>query len=76
MPIKEYIDTLAVRTPPETTTRTGVRPPSSEHIDFLMAMFPGQTRDAVSRALVAAHNDINRAVEIMLSGQPAPGGSQ
>lgn len=32
-----------------------------------MTMFPGQTRETVVHALATAHNDLNRAVEIMLS---------
>ena len=70
---QEYIDTFAGRAPEAGAT---TRSPSEEHIGFLMAMFPGQTRDAVARALGAAHNDVNHAVEIMLRWPPGAGGSQ
>ncbi|CAO3687266.1 unnamed protein product [Umbelopsis ramanniana] len=62
--MREYIGTLAGRAP---EAGTSARPPSEEHIAILMTMFPGQTRETVIHALATAHNDLNRAVEIMLS---------
>ncbi|KAG2174797.1 hypothetical protein INT43_005859 [Umbelopsis isabellina] len=62
--MREYIGTLAGRAP---EAGTSARPPSEEHIAILMTMFPGQTRESVINALATAHNDLNRAVEIMLS---------
>jgi hypothetical protein len=34
-------------------------------------MFPDHPRETITRALSSAHNDLNRAVEIMLS-TPSP----
>jgi len=62
--VREYIDTLAGRPPPPGIT---ANPPSEEHIDVVSTMFPGQSRERVVRALSEARNDVNRAVEIMLS---------
>ncbi|KAF7722722.1 hypothetical protein EC973_002815 [Apophysomyces ossiformis] len=48
--------------------------PSEEQLAVLMAMFPDHPRESISRAISSAHNNLSRAVEIMLS-TPAPGGS-
>lgn len=48
-----------------------LEPPSPEHTRVLLAMFPDHPRETITRALSSAHNNLNRAVEIMLS-TPAP----
>lgn len=45
--------------------------PSPEHTRILISMFPDHPRETITRALTSAHNDLSRAVEIMLS-TPSP----
>lgn len=52
-----------------------LEPPSPEHTRILINMFPDHPRDTITRALTSAHNDLNRAVEIMLS-TPAPNSAE
>ncbi|KAI8061416.1 hypothetical protein BC940DRAFT_310274 [Gongronella butleri] len=65
--VRQYLDALTGRAPLSTQEIT----PSSQHLAVLTVMFPDHPRDTITNALVAAHNNINRAVEIMLH-TPAP----
>ncbi|CAO3646789.1 unnamed protein product [Cunninghamella blakesleeana] len=61
--VRDYIDALTGRTP---LTQNEVQPPSQQHLRVLTTMFPNHTRESITDALSASHNNINRAVEIML----------
>lgn len=61
--VREYIDALTGRTP---LTQNEVQPPSQQHLRVLTTMFPNHTMESITDALSASHNNINRAVEIML----------
>ncbi|KAI8369886.1 hypothetical protein EDC96DRAFT_543050 [Choanephora cucurbitarum] len=65
--VREYIDTFTGRD----VAGSDLEPPSTEHTRVLMAMFPDHPRETIIRALSSAHNNLNRAVEIMLS-TPSP----
>ncbi|KAI8145707.1 hypothetical protein BJV82DRAFT_678481 [Fennellomyces sp. T-0311] len=67
--VREYIDTLTGR-----GAGAEIQPPSEEDTRLLMTMFPDHPRETIMRAFAAAHNNTNRAVEIMLS-TPAPAGT-
>ncbi|KAI9498577.1 hypothetical protein BDB00DRAFT_391450 [Zychaea mexicana] len=67
--VREYIDTLTGR-----GASAEVQPPPEEDVQILMSMFPDHPRETIMRAFSAGHNNMNRAVEIMLS-TPAPVGS-
>ncbi|ORY98816.1 hypothetical protein BCR43DRAFT_488219 [Syncephalastrum racemosum] len=54
------------RPPPPPST-----PVSEENITMVASMFPNYSRDAISRALANAHNDMNRAAEILLNTPPS-----
>ncbi|KAI7865910.1 hypothetical protein BDF14DRAFT_1819181 [Spinellus fusiger] len=69
-PVRAYLDTLTGRTAAD----SGLTPPPEEHVTMLSTMFPEHPPEAITRALAAAHNDPNRAVEVMLN-TPAPEGS-
>jgi hypothetical protein len=64
---QEYLDTITGRD----VTGSELEPPSPEHTRVLLAMFPDHPRENITRALSSAHNNLNRAVEIMLS-TPSP----
>ncbi|KAG0177377.1 hypothetical protein DFQ29_004925 [Apophysomyces sp. BC1021] len=68
---QEYIDTLTGSTQ---IAGPSIAPPSEDHMSLLVAMFPDHPRESISTALSSAHNNLSRAVEIMLS-TPAPSGS-
>ena len=51
-----------------------VQHPSEEDTQSVMTMFPDHPRETIMRAFAAAHNNPNRAVEIMLS-TPSPSGA-
>jgi hypothetical protein len=61
--MREYLATLTGNAP---LTSTEIQPPSQEHMVVLVSMFPDHSRESITNALAAAHNNINRAVEIML----------
>lgn len=61
--MREYLATLTGNAP---LTSTEIQPPSQEHMMVLISMFPDHSRESITNALAAAHNNINRAVEIML----------
>ncbi|GAN01607.1 uba domain-containing protein ucp14 [Mucor ambiguus] len=65
--VREYLDTITGRD----VAGSELEPPSPEHTRVLLAMFPDHPRETITRALSSAHNNLNRAVEIMLS-TPAP----
>ncbi|CEP14827.1 hypothetical protein [Parasitella parasitica] len=65
--VREYLDTITGRD----VAGSELEPPSPEHTRVLLTMFPDHPRETITRALSSAHNDLNRAVEIMLS-TPAP----
>ncbi|KAI7901126.1 uncharacterized protein BX663DRAFT_515028 [Cokeromyces recurvatus] len=65
--VREYLDTITGRD----VTGSDLEPPSPEYTRILMTMFPDHPRETITRALSSAHNNLNRAVEIMLS-TPAP----
>ncbi|KAG2200859.1 hypothetical protein INT46_008765 [Mucor plumbeus] len=65
--MREYLDTITGRD----VTGSELEPPSPEHTRVLLAMFPDHPRENITRALSSAHNNLNRAVEIMLS-TPSP----
>ncbi|ORZ11091.1 hypothetical protein BCR42DRAFT_421547 [Absidia repens] len=69
--MREYLDALTGRAP---LTSDEIQPPSQEHMAVLVSMFPNHSRDSISNALSAAQNNLNRAVEIMLT-TPIPSGS-
>ncbi|KAG2226966.1 hypothetical protein INT45_006373 [Circinella minor] len=64
--VREYIDTLTGR-----GTSAEVQPPAEGDVRLLMSMFPDHPRENIMRAFASGHNNMNRAVEIMLS-TPAP----
>ncbi|RCI03030.1 hypothetical protein CU098_012446, partial [Rhizopus stolonifer] len=68
--VREYLDTITGRD----VAGSELEPPSPRHTRILITMFPDHPRETITRALSSAHNDLNRAVEIMLS-TPTPGGS-
>ncbi|KAI9262179.1 hypothetical protein BDA99DRAFT_510469 [Phascolomyces articulosus] len=43
---------------------------TEENVNAIASMFPDHSRDAVTSALVSAHNDMNRAAEILLTTAP------
>ncbi|KAI8145641.1 hypothetical protein BJV82DRAFT_601720 [Fennellomyces sp. T-0311] len=43
---------------------------SEENVNAVALMFPDHSRDAVTSALIAARNDMNRAAEILLTSSP------
>ncbi|KAI8983534.1 hypothetical protein BDB01DRAFT_791176 [Pilobolus umbonatus] len=61
--VREYLDTITGRD----VAGSELEPPSPTHIRVLMTMFPEHPREAITRALASAHNDLQRAVEIMLN---------
>ncbi|ORZ00393.1 hypothetical protein BCR43DRAFT_139697 [Syncephalastrum racemosum] len=65
--VREYIDTF-------TSEGSDLEPPSEEDTVILRTMFPDHPPESITRALSSAHNNLNRAVEIMLS-TPAPSSS-
>ncbi|GAA5801501.1 hypothetical protein HPULCUR_006949 [Helicostylum pulchrum] len=65
--VREYFDTITGRD----VAGSELEPPSAEHTRVLVVMFPDHPRETITRALSSAHNDLNRAVEIMLS-TPSP----
>ncbi|KAI9476478.1 MAG: hypothetical protein EXX96DRAFT_577313 [Benjaminiella poitrasii] len=65
--VREYFDTITGRD----VAGSDLEPPSPEYTRILMTMFPDHPRETITRALSSAHNNLNRAVEIMLS-TPAP----
>ncbi|KAI9257177.1 hypothetical protein BDA99DRAFT_539281 [Phascolomyces articulosus] len=67
--VREYIDTLTGR-----GAAAEVQPPPEEDVRLLMSMFPDHPRETIMRAFSSGHNNMNRAVEIMLS-TPAPASS-
>ncbi|RCH94857.1 hypothetical protein CU097_008831 [Rhizopus azygosporus] len=67
--VREYLDTITGRD----VVGSDLEPPSPEYTRILMTMFPDHPRETITRALSSAHNDLNRAVEIMLS-TPSPAG--
>ncbi|KAI8076884.1 uncharacterized protein BX664DRAFT_344168 [Halteromyces radiatus] len=69
--MRDYLDALTGRTP---LTSSEIEPPLPEHLIVLSSMFPDHPRETITNALSAAHNNINRAVEIMLH-TPAPSSS-
>ncbi|KAI9020786.1 hypothetical protein CLU79DRAFT_755499 [Phycomyces nitens] len=68
--MRAYLDTLTG----SAAVESNLAPLSEEHIALLSNMFPEHPPETVERALAAANNDVNRAVEIMLS-TPSPEGS-
>ncbi|CDS13354.1 hypothetical protein LRAMOSA05532 [Lichtheimia ramosa] len=64
--VREYIDTFTGR-----SSNPDLEPPSEQHTSVLMTMFPDHPREVIIRAVTSSRNDLNRAVEIMLS-TPAP----
>ncbi|CAO3589256.1 unnamed protein product [Absidia cylindrospora] len=69
--MREYLNALTGRAP---LTSDEIQPPSQEHMAVLVSMFPDHSRDSISNALSAAQNNLNRAVEIMLT-TPIPSSS-
>ncbi|KAI8881610.1 hypothetical protein K501DRAFT_252894 [Backusella circina FSU 941] len=65
--VREYFDTLTARD----VAGTELQPPSARHTRILIAMFPDHPRENITRALSSSHNNLNRAVEILLS-TPTP----
>ncbi|KAI8645530.1 hypothetical protein BD408DRAFT_411585 [Parasitella parasitica] len=65
--VREYLNTITGRD----VAGSELEPPSPEHTRVLITMFPDHPRETITRALSSAHNNLNRAVEIMLS-TPAP----
>ncbi|KAG2206105.1 hypothetical protein INT47_003754 [Mucor saturninus] len=65
--VRDYFDTITGRD----VAGSELEPPSPEHTRVLVVMFPDHPRETITRALSSAHNDLNRAVEIMLS-TPSP----
>jgi hypothetical protein len=65
--LQEYFDTITGRD----VAGSQLEPPSPEHTRILLTMFSDHPRENITRALSSAHNDLNRAVEIMLS-TPTP----
>ncbi|KAI9306518.1 hypothetical protein BJ944DRAFT_263446 [Cunninghamella echinulata] len=61
--VRDYIDALTGRAP---LTQNEIQPPSQRHLTVLTTMFPNHSRESITDALSASHNNINRAVEIML----------
>ncbi|ORX62085.1 hypothetical protein DM01DRAFT_1403798 [Hesseltinella vesiculosa] len=66
--VRQYLDTLTGRAP---LSSQDITAPSMDELTLLATMFPDHPRETITNALVAAHNDVNRAVEIMLH-TPAP----
>lgn len=67
--VREYLDTITGRD----VVGSELEPPSPEYTRVLMTMFPDHPQETITRALSSAHNELNRAVEIMLS-TPSPAG--
>ncbi|CAO3607254.1 unnamed protein product [Mucor hiemalis] len=65
--VREYFDTITGRD----VAGSELEPPSPEYTRALSIMFPDHPRETITRALSSAHNNLNRAVEIMLS-TPSP----
>ncbi|KAI9276360.1 hypothetical protein BY458DRAFT_505604 [Sporodiniella umbellata] len=67
--VREYLDTITNRD----VGGPSMEPASPEYTRILMTMFPDHPQETVTRALSSAHNELNRAVEIMLN-TPSPAG--
>ncbi|RCH78109.1 hypothetical protein CU098_000449, partial [Rhizopus stolonifer] len=67
--MREYLDTITSRDVAE----SNMDPISQEYTRILMTMFPDHPQETITRALSSAHNELNRAVEIMLN-TPSPTG--
>ncbi|KAI8967879.1 hypothetical protein BDF20DRAFT_897590 [Mycotypha africana] len=65
--VRDYLDTITGRD----MAGSDMEPPSPEYTRILMTMFPNHPRESITRALSQSRNNLNRAVEIMLS-TPAP----